>query len=75
MMGLFVLDKKSFANLFHIGGGLFEGGAYLTSTHILGGAYSRGRLFEGGRLIDDLRYCKFNTVSWLDSHEAIITGM
>ena len=42
-----VLDKKSLTIFFIFGGALIRGGAYLTSTHFLGGAYSRGALIRG----------------------------
>ena len=36
-------------------GRLFEG-AFILKSEILGGVYSRGRLFEAGRLFEEIRY-------------------
>ena len=39
-------DFISVLKYFKYGGRLFKGGAYLTSIHILGGAYSKGALIQ-----------------------------
>ena len=33
-----------------------RGGALILKSEILGGVYSRGRLFEAGRLFEEIRY-------------------
>ena len=37
-------------------GAFIRGGAFILKSEILGGVYSRGPLFEAGRLFEEIRY-------------------
>ena len=55
---------KTVFGFFRILGGAYSRGALIQLKSIFWGALiQRGRLFKGGRLIEDLRYMKFSLVS------------
>ena len=49
------LTKQNYSKYSHFRGGRLFEGAFILKSEILGGVHSRGRLFEAGRLFEEIR--------------------